>query len=266
MQVFLSWSGDKSGEIAQALFGWLPLMLQAVKPWISKRSISAGSNWLAELNNALAKSEAGIICVTRENLKEPWMLFESAALWKTVDKPFVCPYLIDLSTAELSGPLSQFQGLPANKEGTWKLVETLNSKLSQTSQLHPETLPKVFKAFWPQLEGQIKEAIKNDRKASPRSPTQIEQVLLGVRELAHNQERLMEEIGSISDLVETRLLGQDNPYFMPVRGFGVPMTQSKQLRDLLAESLSAKDIVQAAEQRLADAMKPAKRKKQDDES
>jgi len=42
MQIFISWSGDRSCLIAEAIRGWLPKVVQSVKPWMSDQDIAAG--------------------------------------------------------------------------------------------------------------------------------------------------------------------------------------------------------------------------------
>jgi hypothetical protein len=36
VKIFISWSGDRSHQLAQALHGWLPLVLPYVEPWLSQ--------------------------------------------------------------------------------------------------------------------------------------------------------------------------------------------------------------------------------------
>lgn len=96
MKVFLSWSGDRSKAVAEALHSWLPRVLQAVEPWTSFDNIERGARWAPELAQVLEETRFGILCLTPENLLSPWLLFEAGALSKTLDNTFVSPYLLDL--------------------------------------------------------------------------------------------------------------------------------------------------------------------------
>lgn len=71
MKIFISWSGDRSHQLAQALHEWLPLVLHYVKPWLSQADISAGSRWAQEVAKELETTNFGIICVTQETSPRP---------------------------------------------------------------------------------------------------------------------------------------------------------------------------------------------------
>ena len=109
MDIFISWSGPRSGALAQALKKWLPKIVNAFNPWLSSADIDKGARWSSEIASRLAQTKAGIICLTPSNLSEPWILFEAGALSKTLESTFVCPLLIDLEKSDVSGPLAQFQ-------------------------------------------------------------------------------------------------------------------------------------------------------------
>src|SRR5579875_159793 len=110
MDVFISWSGERSKYVAEALRGWLKQVIQAVKPWLSSEDILAGARWNVEIANRLSATKFGIICVTPENLDSNWLVFEAGALAKTIDdRTFVCPFLIDMDEINPQHPLSQFQ-------------------------------------------------------------------------------------------------------------------------------------------------------------
>jgi hypothetical protein len=67
VKVFLSWSGNRSQEVATLLSDWLQCVIQSSKPWISTRDIDRGSIWFGEINDQLQDTHIGIICLTQEN-------------------------------------------------------------------------------------------------------------------------------------------------------------------------------------------------------
>src|ERR1051325_4112221 len=148
MKVFISWSGVKSEALARALKQWIPDVIQTVEPWMSKTDIDAGARWNKEINNALAETKFGIICLTKANFDAPWILFEAGALAKTITESFVCPYLIDLDPADLpKGPLSQFQAMRADKIGTQDLISTINKAMKDDALSAPR-LERAFELWW----------------------------------------------------------------------------------------------------------------------
>jgi hypothetical protein len=77
--------------LAQALHGWLPLVLHYVKPWLSDADVSAGDRWATVVAKELEISNFGVICVTPENINSPWVLFEAGALAKGMQGAKVIP-------------------------------------------------------------------------------------------------------------------------------------------------------------------------------
>lgn len=91
MKVFLSWSGDRSHYVAKALRDWLPLVLQFCEPWLSDRDIAAGDRWSEKIAKELEARNVGIIVLTRDNIRAPWVLFEAGALSKALVTSQVVP-------------------------------------------------------------------------------------------------------------------------------------------------------------------------------
>jgi predicted nucleotide-binding protein len=155
MKVFLSWSGDRSRQLATALRDWLPGVLQSVEPWLSAEDTPLGSRWASDIARVLQDVDVGILCLTPENLNSPWLLYEAGALSKRLEGSILCPYALDLSPAEIPGPLAQFQCARANKDDTYRLLRTLNS-VGPSSHLSEPVLQRVFEANWPWLEERIR--------------------------------------------------------------------------------------------------------------
>jgi hypothetical protein len=187
MKVFISWSGDMSKAVAEALRDWLPLVIQAVEPWVSSHDIERGVRWSPVLTKELEQTKVGIICLTPDNLEAPWILFEAGALSKTVDATFVCPFLFRVENSDLEGPLAQFQTTKAQKDDTRELMHTINKSLG-ASALREGALDRAFEKWWPDLEQRlggipIISAVANIPKRTDR------QILDEILELVRNAPR-----------------------------------------------------------------------------
>src|SRR5215213_10777342 len=152
MDIFISWSKDRSKAIAAALNEWLPLVIQrSLTPWMSASDIDPGQRWSQAVARQLATSRVGIFCLTPENLNNPWILFEAGAISKNFGEAVVCPYIHELSAKELSGPFSQFQATTTDKDGTRTLLYSINKALGGDA-LDRELLDKQFNKWWPDLK------------------------------------------------------------------------------------------------------------------
>lgn len=167
MKVFISWSGIRSRFIAETLRGWLPKVIQSIRPWMSEEDISAGSRWSNDVSKELSQSNFGIICVTPENQSNPWLLFEAGALSKTIEESYVCPILFDMPPSQLLGPLSQFQATQIDANGTLRLLSTMNKALGET-QLPNDDLDEIFKVWWPRLEDRLVATPTSDDRPQAR--------------------------------------------------------------------------------------------------
>jgi TIR domain len=159
MKVFVSWSGDASHDVARALKDWLPNVIQAVDVFLSSEDIVKGSVWFNELGNVLDESAFGIVCLTRDNLSAPWILYEAGALGKRFEQSRVVPLLIGLKVPDLSGPLSHFNASLLDKDEIAKLVAAINAQLG-AAKLSDKQLDKAFATWWPDLEMSLQAAAK----------------------------------------------------------------------------------------------------------
>jgi hypothetical protein len=81
-------------------------------------------------------------------------MFEAGALRKSVTGGRVCPYLIDVTRRELTGPLSQFQAKEATKIQTWEMLQSINLAMAGDA-LTEARLERYFDTFWPTLETEL---------------------------------------------------------------------------------------------------------------
>ncbi len=205
MKVFISWSGDLSKELAEAMRDWLPSVIQSIRPFFTPNDIEKGARWSKDISQQLEESQVGIFCLTKSNLLKPWIMFEAGALSKRIDVSRVCPILFDVENTDLEGPLVQFQTVRFTKDEIYKLICTLNKALKD-SQLDDKVIENVFEKWWPDLNDKVNSILHkyqkskhNDSESSPRSDREI-----------------LEEILELSRLKSSRLVGSDTGGINPL--------------------------------------------------
>jgi hypothetical protein len=183
MKVFLSWSGERSQALAQALREWLPLVLHYVEPWASQSDIDAGERWANKIAKELEASTFGVIAITRENIASPWILFEAGALARSMEEGRVIPLLLDLDFKEITGPLAQFQAKKVEQSGVREVVESINKLASQP--VPDARLAELLEMAWPRLEKSVSEIPKNTQVAKQHRPQAeiLEELVSSVRGL-----------------------------------------------------------------------------------
>lgn len=188
-KVFISWSGDLSRRLGEALRNWLPATLQYVKPYFSPDDIEKGAKWNSEIAKELETSNVGVICLTQDNTDKPWILFESGALSKSLDKARVCTLLFDLDAADVKGPLTSFQATRFSRDDFKRLVSTINSTAGD-AKLETPVLDNVFNMWWPHLEEQVTAILSTHNKGTKRERRPERDILEEILELTRmNAER-----------------------------------------------------------------------------
>lgn len=205
-KVFISWSGDLSKSLAEEIRLWLPGVLQFVKPYFTPNDIEKGTRWSSDISKELENSDVGIICLTKENLNNPWILFEAGALSKNFGKSNVCSILFNLDTTDLSGPLTSFQATKFDKTDFKKLLTTINNTGGE-SKLETAVLNDVFDMWWPKLDKRIGEILKKHVPENHNNLRSEREILEEVLELTRiNSKRLPRRGESISEKTVYRLV------------------------------------------------------------
>jgi hypothetical protein len=184
MKVFVSWSGDLSQRVAQILRDWLPNVIQTVELYVSSEDVDKGARWFTDIANELESAEFGIICLTRDNMIAPWILFESGAISKSITQSRVVPLLIDITPTDLKGPLAQFQAATTAELDVKKLVKAVNGS-SNEKRLNEFQIETAFNKWWPDLHEQLKKALEQTdggqkKPSARRSEREILEELLQI--------------------------------------------------------------------------------------
>lgn len=102
-KIFISWSGARSKEIAIALKNCLETDVFCntnLRCFVSDQDIASGADWWDKIQKELKSCKLGIVCITKENLRAPWIYFEAGAIVAR-DVP-VIPFLINCNRKQLS--------------------------------------------------------------------------------------------------------------------------------------------------------------------
>lgn len=199
-KIFISWSGELSKALGEAVKEWIPRVLQSVKPFFTPDDIEKGAKWAKEIGEELASSQLGIICLTQDNQHSPWILFEAGALSKNLEESKVCPILFNFDTTELKGPLSSFQATKFSKDDFKKLVESINNSCNE-SKLDQNSLDETFDMWWPKLDKKIKEILNQDKT--------------GLKPTRRDQRDILEEILELTRSNAKSILS-DQRYISPI--------------------------------------------------
>lgn len=157
MRVFLSWSGARSRAVAEALRLTLPDMVQGVTAFMSKRDLESGERWSLAVADELDRSDFGILCLTPENIDQPWLLFEAGALSKRMGSHACGLLLGDLTATAIAGPLSQFQHRAFGENDIKHLVLDINNQ--QSAKLTESQIDRIFPKHWPDLATAYQDAM-----------------------------------------------------------------------------------------------------------
>jgi hypothetical protein len=203
LPVFISWSGERSRCLARRLNEWLPSIIPDAQPFYSPE-IAAGGFWSQKIAHHLENASFGILCITAENLRAPWLNFEAGGLWKGVSGMHVCPLLLDVSVEDLTGPVSLFQAKSFERQGMQEIIRLL-AELTNMDQRRAEIS---FEAIWPRLSRDVTNDLR--RLTKNASSTEKTSYIVGGGRLVHGPARDAE--GEEKDTPATRRAYRQNAY------------------------------------------------------
>ena len=196
------------------------------------------------LQSSLKKLEAinyGIVVLTKSNVSAPWVNFEAGALAKSIGEARVSTVLVDVTRADIVGPLSQFQDtVLSQKSDVRKLIEDIATAAG--ANVPQATMSVLFDQLWPALDAAVAHASGGIQPQTDRdSKSILEEVLEVVRAIQRDGSRGVPRQGPV------RIRGLDaamRTYF------GVPETLDftdadlrKQVMELVDEDMTLEQFM-----------------------
>ena len=233
LHIFSSWSGERSKTAARGLKSLLEdLFSEGVEVFISDH-INPGEAWAQRLGTELEQSDFGVLCLTQENFQASWLLFEAGAIAKKFGTSRVVPFLIDeLPAVWERSPLAQFQYVRADRDGTYRLVETINSVRNNAQPA--DRLERAFAKWWPDFEQTLKElhASGQSQLVTPSDRELLEAILHRVEALYRARVESPDPGTSLPSVELRHLLNlRDQPTITYTRT-GTLQKELRHLRDL----------------------------------
>jgi len=205
MKIFLSWSGDLSKALAEALKDWIESVIQAAEVFYSPHDIGKGSRWNNNISQELENTAIGLIILTEDNLESSWIMFEAGALSKNVESSKVVPVLFNVHQSQIVGPLTQFQTATFSKEEIYRTITMIN-EVSSDKPLSSTKLRNQFELLWPKFNARVDEILKvipPTKKAHKRT---LEDMLEEMLSLSRNIQLNMTEIRKQGQQTEVKSL------------------------------------------------------------
>lgn len=227
-RIFVSWSADRSRSAALGLKSLLQDVLgESLDVFISAH-MEPGVVWVQELGRELEGSDFGILCLTQDNIQSSWLLFEAGAIAKNFGAARVVPYLID--DLVLTGPLSQFQHVRADHQGTFRLLESINVLRETPTQL--DRLHRRFDKWWADLEQTLANLPTVAHPGADISDRNLlETIWQGVQSLLNSGAQLRSNILALPRAETAHLLNlRDRPEMVYIGGDSVK-NEMRMLRD-----------------------------------
>jgi hypothetical protein len=138
-------------------------------------------------------TSVGIICLTRENLHAPWILFEAGGLSRGLAKQRVIPLLIDLELSDLRSPLSEFNAALPNEKDMLRLVKTINDSL-KSAKLTEKKLDEAFDMWWPRFDESYMGIMASQQLAPAPAKRSDREIAEETLEVTRSVQKMMQEI------------------------------------------------------------------------
>ena len=191
IHLFLSWSGQRSYLVAKAFYVSLKEIFRDsdLEIYFSE-NMTKGVRWNQALNDALNNADFGILCLTKENLSAPWLMYEAGALSR---KAVVAPFLLDLDAPKPEEPVTQFQLTTFEREDLKSLILSIRDCFVDKKEavVDQDILERLFQLEYDRKEGGLEQRLREAREARESDKKdRIERL----RELCKDNQTLLRDV------------------------------------------------------------------------
>ncbi len=168
MQIFISWSKEKSRKIAEAMNTFLEgLFHDKITIWLSSEKIPYGAMPTYTINEALGQCDKIVACFTEDNFNASWIMYEIGVVTgrnhkdMLANKEIVFPVFFENVNKEKikNTPIGQFQILDFGEISINKLVYQINESVKSFS--NDFTLQKQFQLNWREFKESVESILNN---------------------------------------------------------------------------------------------------------
>lgn len=169
MKIFLSWSKNKSKLLAEATKEFLTNVLGNSVEFFFSPEMYKGTRVDNEIHKNLVSCDKCIVCITAENYKNPWLLYEAGVVFgtnhnKTTDG-IVIPLLFDHIpdwSSWIDKPLNQYVPIQL-KDYQGDFNSGKLSFIQFIQQLHLDSQTKNFESNWQIYTQKISDILKKEQ-------------------------------------------------------------------------------------------------------
>ena len=231
MKIFISWSKQTSQQIAEELKELVQCVLQGAEVFLSLSNIDSGARWITDISDGLSDCNYGLLCLTKENLNEPWLLFEAGAISKALQS-HVVPLLFGLAHSDINFPIKQFQGRLFEKDEFLRLFQDMNKQAGSLSR-KDDQLIKMFEKFWPDFAAKTELLLKEIH-----SDTKTDMAETDLQKLIRITSEMQNQLVSISTRLAKNEQRLEVEHGRPAVRWGGPTMRSRDLLSSESPSLT----------------------------
>jgi hypothetical protein len=156
MKLAICYSGRIGEALAVEVTRWLPQIVTGLDLFFAPRDIAKGEKWRPELERALERADASLLCLTSEGAARPWINWEASRSRKV----YALLFGVEEKAREEfdGGPLGADQATLFEREDFGRLLRTMCSGRSELA-LNERRLTR----SWPSLQRAVRRILKGRR-------------------------------------------------------------------------------------------------------